>query len=207
MDLHAFLQRARTALSVPTLYWLGHGGWQTKEAQPPVPSRAIDLDKELEQMRRERPQVHRAYMAALAKSGLDRATLPRVACDCSGFVCWALGVPRDGSPLPGGWINTDAMDADAKGAQRLFVPAAKAVPGALLVHPKPPGADKGPGHVAIVVAVDANGRPTRMLHCAPDNYLLEPPAGLPRNAIAETDTHHFDNIATTRVVMWKAFVQ
>lgn len=207
MDLNAFLQRARSALSTPTLYWLGHGGWSSREAPPASPSRPIELERELERMRKERPQVHQAYMAALASSGLDRTTLPAVACDCSGFVCWALGVPRDGSPLPGGWINTDAMDADAKGAQRLFVPLAKAVPGALLVHPKPPGTDRGPGHVAIVVAADADGRATRMLHCAPDNYLLDPPAGLPRNAIAETDTKHFDAIATTRLVMWKAFVQ
>jgi hypothetical protein len=61
--------------------------------------------------------------------------------------------------------------------------------------------------VAIVVEADAAGRATRMLHCAPENYLLAPPAGLPRNAIAETDTHVFETNPTSRLVMWKAFVQ
>lgn len=202
MGLQAFVQRARSALAAPTLYWLSFGGSPSGPAQPGTP---IDLARELERARLARPEVYKAYMAALESSGLAIAALPKVACDCSGFVCWALGVARDGSPLPGGWINTDAMHADAAGAQRLFVPVDKAQPGDLLVYPKPPGQDMVPGHVAIVVDADANGRATRMLHCAPDNYLLEPPAGLPRNAIAETDTGHFDAIAATRLVRWKAF--
>jgi hypothetical protein len=205
MELQDFVQRARSALSMPTLYWLSYGGCRADEAQQPAPGRAIDLERELELMRTGRPAVFQAYMAGLGSLGLDRAALPRVACDCSGFVCWALGVPRDGAPLHGGWINTDAIVEDAKGGQRLFVPVEKAVPGALLVHPKPSGIGNVPGHVAIVIEADANGRATRMLHCAPENYLLEPPAGLPRNAIAETDTSHFDAIATTQLVMWKAF--
>ena len=205
MDLATFLQRAHDALNMPVLYWLGRGGHTATEALPAAPGRAINLKNELATMQRERPKVHQAYMAALASSGLDPATLPAVACDCSGYVCWALGVPRNGAVLPGGWINTDAMVADAQRGQQLFVPLTRAVPGALLVHPKPPGEDDGPGHVGIVTAVDANGRATRMLHCAPDNILRSPPAGLPRNAIAETDTAVFDRIASTRLVMWKAF--
>ncbi len=205
MDLASFLQRAHDALNMPVVYWLGRGGHTATEALPATPGRTIHLQNELAMMQRERPQVHQAYIAALASSGLAPDTLPTVACDCSGYVCWALGVPRDGSALPGGWINTDAMVADAQRGQRLFVPLTRAVPGALLVHPKPPGADSGPGHVAIVTAVDADGRATRMLHCAPDNILRPPPAGLPRNAIAETDTGLFDRIASTRLLMWKAF--
>ena len=205
MDASAFLQRARAALATPVLYWLGRGGHTANEPLPPAPGRTIHLKNELATMQRERPQVHQAYMAALASSGLDPATLPTVACDCSGYVCWALGVPRDGSVLPGGWINTDAMVADGQRSQQLFVPLTRAVPGALLVHPKPPGADSGPGHVAIVTEVDADGRATRMLHCAPDNILRTPPAGLPRNAIAETDPTLFERIPSTRLLMWKAF--
>lgn len=202
MDLQAFVQRARVALAHPTLYWLSFGGLPADPAQPGTP---IDLARELERARLARPEVYKAYMAALESSGLAVAALPKVACDCSGFVCWALGVARDGAPLPGRWINTDAMHADAAGAQRLFVPVDKALPGDLLVYPKPPGQNLVPGHVAIVVDADASGRATRMLHCAPENCLVESPAGLPRNAIAETDTGHFDAVAATRLVRWKAF--
>lgn len=60
--------------------------------------------------------------------------------------------------------------------------------------------------MAIITVVDAEGRTTQMLHCAPDNILLKPPPGLPRNAIAETDTALFDQMPSARLVMWKVFV-
>jgi hypothetical protein len=44
-----------------------------------------------------------------------------------------------------------------------------------------------------------------MLHCSAVNYLLTPPPGLPRSAIAETDTSYFAGEPRTQVVMWKAF--
>lgn len=150
--------------------------------------------------------MHADYVDGIARAGLQLQALPRLACDCSGYVCWALGVARNRAPLDGGWINTDAMVADARGQRRLFVPVARALPGALLVYPRPGGASRAPGHVGIVVDADANGRATRVLHCAPDNYLLTPANGQARNAIAETDTAHFDAVASTQVVMWKAFV-
>lgn len=43
-----------------------------------------------------------------------------------------------------------------------------------------------------------------MLHCAPENFALAPPPELPRSAIAETDTAHFDAVPTSRLVRWKA---
>ena len=148
-----------------------------------------------------------AGLKLLEAKGVSRSLLPQVACDCSGYVCWALGVHREGHPGIGS-LNTDAMVADAAGARRLLVPLAidKAVPGALLVHPWPGGASKAPGHVAIVTEVGANGRPTRMLHCAPGNILVDPPEGLTRSAIAETGTQMFDENRTTVLLMWKAFV-
>lgn len=209
MDMSDFLARARSALSMPTLYWLGRGGWLDGEAAQDQPGRAFKLAPALAELQRKRPTVHAKYMAGLAATGLDMATLPALACDCSGFVCWALGVARDGSPLPDGWINTDRMWADALGPQRLFAPLAAALPGALLVYPKPDPRDPEgePGHVGIVTEVDASGRATRVLHCSPYNFALAPPAGLPRNAIAQTDTTLFDAQPTTRIVSWKAFVR
>lgn len=210
MNTASFLQRALSARMLPTLYWLGKGGWTRAEQASGRPSsqpgREVDLPRELELMRVQRPKVHAAYLAALAEAGLSLGMLPTVACDCSGFVCWALGVARDSGPWDGGWISTDTLYADALGARRLFRPVERAAPGALLVYPKPtgPGADGLPGHVGIVTEVGADGRATRVLHCAPTNYMQAPAAGLPHNAIAETGPELFDADTRTRVVVWRA---
>jgi hypothetical protein len=163
--------------------------------------------REFEAMRLQRPKVHAAYVEGLAQSGLTLDALPQQACDCSGFVCWALGIARDGAPLDGGWIGTDAVYADALGGQRLFKPVAQAVPGVLVVFPKPQGqgAEGPPGHIGIVTEVAADGSVVSVLHCAPDNFLLPPPAGRPRNAIAQTGPAHFAADARTRYVAWRGF--
>jgi hypothetical protein len=211
MNTTTFVQRAQSARPTPTLYWLGKGGFTRAEhaagRAPTQPGRDFDVQRELALMRAQRPKVHAAYMAALSESGLSLDTLPAVACDCSGFICWALGVARDSGPWDGGWISTDTLHADARGAQRLFRPAERAVPGMMLVFPKPPGqgADGPPGHVGIVTEVAADGRATRVLHCAPTNYLLPAAPGLPRNAIAETGTQMFDADPRTLLVTWRAF--
>lgn len=211
MNTATFLQRALSARTLPTLYWLGKGGWTRAEQAagrlPAQPGRDIDLQRELSLLRSQRPRVHAAYLAALAESGLSMDTLPAVACDCSGFICWALGVARDSGPWNGGWISTDTLHADAQGAQRLVSPVERAAPGTMLVYPKPPaqGAEGPPGHVGIVTEVAADGRVARVLHCAPDNYLLPPDAGLPHNAIAETGPELFDADPRTRLVAWRAF--
>lgn len=42
-------------------------------------------------------------------------------CDCSGFVCWALGLSRKPSPIGDGvWWSTDSIRADAIGEQTVF---------------------------------------------------------------------------------------
>ncbi len=211
MNTEAFVQRALSAVALPTLYWLGKGGWTQAEAAQPAasarPGRPIDVAREFEAMRRQRPQVHAAYLAGLAQSGLTLAELPPQACDCSGFVCWALGIARDGAPLEGGWIGTDAVYADALGAQRLFTPVERAAAGVLMVFPQPrgQGSEGPPGHIGIVTAVAADGSVARVLHCAPENLLLPPPAGLPRNAIAQTGPEHFAADPRTRFVVWRGF--
>jgi hypothetical protein len=213
MNTAAFLERALSARAMPKLYWLGKGGWSHDESAGAganlQPGRAFDLARELEQIRTQRPEVHAAYLQglqALEQQGVGMAALPRQACDCSGFVCWALGIARDSAPWgEGGWLGTDAIYADALGPQRLFKLADNASPGVLVVYPKPNPRDpkSPPGHIGIVTAVGENGSAARVLHCAPDNILLAPPADLPRNAIAETDMAHFDAVPATRLVVWR----
>ena len=212
MNLSEFLQRADSARATPTLYWLGQGGWtradQARGRQPAQPGRPFDVRRGLATMQVEHPDKHAEYMKELARSGLSMESLPGVACDCSGFVTWALGVARDSGPWGGeGWISTDDMYRDARGDQRLFRPVDRAAPGTVIVYPKPPGQGKNglPGHVGIVTEVSSDGRPLRVLHCAPRSYLLEPPPGLPRNAIAETGTEHFDSDPRTILVAWRHF--
>lgn len=42
-------------------------------------------------------------------------------CDCSGFICWALGLSRKPSPIGGGvWWSTDSIRADALGDEAVF---------------------------------------------------------------------------------------
>jgi hypothetical protein len=211
MTTAAFLERALSARQWPTLYWLGKGGWTRAEQAagraPVQPGRETDIERELAALRTQRPKVHADYMAGLARTGLSMSSLPRVACDCSGFLCWALGVARDSAPWAGGWIDTTKLHADALGSQHLFQAVERAVPGAIIVYPKPPkqGDDEPPGHVGIVTEADADGRATHVLHCAPENYALPPPDGRPRNAIAQTGPEPFDADPRTTIVTWRGF--
>jgi hypothetical protein len=95
-------------------------------------------------------------------------------CDCSGYVCWALGISRQTMhpfylKLNGGWINTDAMVADAKAQTGFFQEIAAPIPGALIVFPSRKPA-RSVGHVGIVTGVDRDGGVSSVLHCSSGNY-------------------------------------
>jgi cell wall-associated NlpC family hydrolase len=116
-------------------------------------------------------------------------------CDCSGYVCWAMGMARlTTHPMyvrfNGGWINTDAMYYDGYRRQAGFfelLPNARA--GALIVYP---AGKRGVGHVGIVTAVDAQRRATRVLHCSAGNYRKG-------DAIAETPPDVFKRPETVHL--------
>ncbi|SEN82610.1 CHAP domain-containing protein [Duganella sp. CF517] len=164
------LTRALSARGHAILYWIGQGGRDPGAALPSNPVRVAQAWASLD-------AADQQALAPLAQAmGIDvhDPALVRDACDCSGFVCWALGFAR---VLPGAggdaWINTDSIWADAKGPQRRFEEIARARPGALVVYPKQ-GSDERYGHVAVVVEADADGHATRIIHCSADNIKNEP---------------------------------
>lgn len=91
-------------------------------------------------------------------------------CDCSGFVCWALGISRQTDhPLyvrfNGGWINTDAMVHDAQASTGFFTRIPEARVGSIVVYGARPPRRKV-GHVGIVTAVAPE---VLVLHCSHGN--------------------------------------
>nr|WP_315393950.1 CHAP domain-containing protein [uncultured Duganella sp.] len=152
------------------LYWIGQGG---RDPQAALPSNPVRVAHEWAGLDLAQQQA----LAPLAETmGIDvhDPALVREACDCSGFVCWALGFARVLSG-PGGdaWINTDSIWTDAQGPQRRFQRIERARPGALVVYPQL-GSGENYGHVAIVVEADADGRATRIAHCSADNIETAP---------------------------------
>lgn len=129
-------------------------------------------------------------------------------CDCSGFVAWALGVPRYlHNTVPwysasenGDWFNTDAVVRDAKSPFGFVTQIEKAEPGALIVFPR-----SGPGsygHIGIVSVVGEKPEDMRVIHCSAGNANA---AGV-HDAIAETSAKVF--LARQDCIFaWCAFVE
>jgi len=98
------------------------------------------------------------------------------ACDCSGFVAWALGLSRKtDDPLykkfNGGWINTDAIIHDAKTDGGFFRQLDAPVVGALLVYGSTYKEGKRkPGHVGIVTELDSEGNAAYIIDCGSSSY-------------------------------------
>ena len=98
------------------------------------------------------------------------------ACDCSGFVAWALGLSRKtDDPLykkfNGGWINTDAIIHDAKTEGGFFRQLDAPVVGALLVYGSTYKEGKRkPGHVGVVTELDSEGNAAYIIDCGSSSY-------------------------------------
>jgi hypothetical protein len=166
-SLDNVLARARTATGHGILYWIGTGGTDPSAALPgrPTPVGRIWSTLDVAQQQEFLPL---AQAAGIAVTNPD---LVLDACDCSGYVCWALGFARQ-TPA-GEWIDTNYIWNDAKGHQRRFQELAQARPGALVVYPKA-GSNENFGHVGIVVEADAQGRATLVAHCSADNFKSAP---------------------------------
>jgi murein DD-endopeptidase MepM/ murein hydrolase activator NlpD len=120
---------------------------------------------------RARSVVGSAIEYKLGAGGMS-PTLPKPSsngfCDCSGFVCWVLGISRQ-TKIPyykifGGWINTDSMEADVKSTSGIFDRLTSPEPGCIVVY----GALQEIGHVGIVSEV-SNGKMSKVIHCSSGN--------------------------------------
>jgi hypothetical protein len=122
-------------------------------------------------------------------------------CDCSSFVCWALGIDKNGDypylrppgsqPEPGGdWYGTDQIWEDAANLNLgLFQKVAKPMAGCVVVFPTTWKAGKAqpPGHCGLVTSMDSHGAVAKVIHCSAGNFNAK------GDAVQETDPHVFQN--------------
>jgi hypothetical protein len=204
MSADIWLERARSAVGTATMYWAGAGGMDPGAPHPGSDFLLIDMQRYPRGTSLAVPHAAAATLEPGRPIDYASGALKLRACDCSGFVCWVLAVPRQPVDRPGAaqrrnvWINTDSIwrDASPDGPQAWFTALPRARPGCLAVYPKPADGRERYGHVAFVAAVDGDGRPTRYIHCSADNYA----AGL--DAILENGAPMFERHAAATRYAW-----
>ncbi|QHI99662.1 CHAP domain-containing protein [Xylophilus rhododendri] len=178
MTVKQVLARALSATGQGTVYWAGAGGQDPRAASP---TQALAIGREWPGL----PAAQQAALKPLAEAaGLDLKdpNLVAPACDCSGYVCWALGIARHfSSPAGDVWLNTDNIWQDACGPARQFRKTALAEVGGLVVYPKQ-GSGETYGHVGLVTEVGADGHATRIAHCSASNFMEAPHDAIKVNA-------------------------
>jgi hypothetical protein len=105
----------------------------------------------------------------LGKGGIDPTKPMTASCDCSGFVSWAIGIPRELPPQSNKWLSTDSYWSGGMPVKaNLFMETElqQAEAGDLLVYPDSPGHQ---GHIGMITQVDQAG-PTFVIHCSWSNY-------------------------------------
>jgi len=147
-------------------------------------------------LQRARDMVGKGTVYHLGRGGFDPSkplwSADRTA-DCSGFVAWAIGVPRELPPGSNRWLQTTTYwNGGGAAGEGLFDQASfeRAAPGDILVFPDV--GDKQ-GHMGLVSAVGSDA-PALVIHCSSGNF---------RNtgdAIRETDWTLFRNHPKTRLM-------
>lgn len=137
----------------------------------PVNKFEFNTRTSLEIVNKAKSVVGKGIRYKLGHGGIDeKYNLPTKdnLCDCSGFVCWVLGLSRK-TEIPfykkhGGWIYTDSMVGDIYSQsgilERLNFPEV----GCIVVY----GAGKAIGHVGVVSEVE-NGIMKKVIHCSSGN--------------------------------------
>ena len=129
----------------------------------------------------------------LGKGGINPLNPLTSECDCSGFVAWAIGIPRELPPRSGKWLQTTTYwEGGGDVGDGLFdlTAPAQAQPGDLYVYPD--GGEKQ-GHMGIISEVQ-NGKPLKVFHCSKGNDTHH------GDAIWETDAAVFTNHPKTRIM-------
>jgi peptidoglycan hydrolase-like protein with peptidoglycan-binding domain len=119
-------------------------------------------------LKRARQMIGKGIRYKLGKGGFDPAKPIKNECDCSGFVAWAIGIPRQLPPGTGTWLQTDSYWQGGRTAgEGLFdrVDEGRAEAGDVVVYPDRNGKQ---GHMGVVTAVK-DGRVTRVIHCSSGN--------------------------------------
>jgi hypothetical protein len=161
----------------------------------------VALPSVADMIARARSAVGRRTKYQLGEGGTRPAAelpgAPLKGCDCSGYVCWCLGIARHTdhnlyAHFNGGWINTDAIVHDACAHSGFFYKIESPKVGAIIVYPSQRPSRKY-GHVGIVTEVK-QGKMSKVIHCSSGNY-----ANL-GDAIAETGPETFANKGT--ILAW-----
>lgn len=167
------IARARSAIGLPTLYWLGQGGYDPSSPTP-------GSDYTVQQMIDVTARARRGRLKTIARdAGYPESRWNETvqACDCSGFTNWVVQIVRGGPALA--WINTDAMYRFVGRVPQHFEQQSLPSIGSLVVYPSG-RLGEAYGHVGVVTEV-TNGQVARVVHCSSTNFLA------PRHdAIAET---------------------
>lgn len=120
-------------------------------------------------MQRAKSALKRKTVYKLGKGGFDPTKPMTIQCDCSGFIAWAIGIPRELPPKSNKWLSTDQYWAGGKPVKAgLFTQKdlSAAAVGDLLVYPDSGGRQ---GHISVVSAVK-NKKPSHIIHCSSGNF-------------------------------------
>lgn len=120
-------------------------------------------------LERARASLEHEVEYKLGKGGYDPAAPLTSQCDCSGFVAWCIGVPRELPPRSNKWLQTDTFWAGGPPVgPDLFVsvPVTDAQAGDLIVYPDAGGSQ---GHMGVISEV-AQGGVTQVIHCSSSNW-------------------------------------
>ena len=129
----------------------------------------------------------------LGKGGINPANPLTRECDCSGFVAWAIGIPRELPPGSGKWLQTTTYwGGGGSVGVSLFdqVVPAHSEPGDIYVYPDSGGKQ---GHMGIISEIK-DDKPSKVIHCSKSNDKLYD------DAIKETDTGIFIRHPKTRIM-------
>ncbi|WHI47559.1 peptidoglycan-binding protein [Microbulbifer sp. JMSA004] len=144
-------------------------------------------------LKRARSCLERKTRYKLGKGGINPLNPLVAECDCSGFVAWSIGVPRELPPGSAKWLQTSSYwEGGGEVGDDLFalVTSAQAQPGDLYVYP-----DHGrkQGHMGIITEVKG-GEPTSVIHCSSGNNKIH------GDAIRETSIDIFRNHPKARIM-------